>query len=110
VFLARTLVQDPAIILLDEPTNHLDLRYQVELLEYLSAWARVNNRVVAAVLHDLNLINRFADRMILLDRGELTAEGTGRELLGSGKGSAALETAYGIDIRGFMQDSLEKWR
>jgi iron complex transport system ATP-binding protein len=110
VFLARTLVQDPAIILLDEPTNHLDLRHQVELLEYLSAWAREHRRLVVAVLHDLNLVNRFAGHMVLLDRGEIVAAGTGRDLLGNGRGSTVLETAYGMDIRGFMRESLEKWR
>jgi iron complex transport system permease protein len=109
VFLARTLVQDPVVILLDEPTNHLDLRHQVELLEYLSGWARENRRVVVAVLHDLNLVNRFADRMVLLDRGEITAEGTGRDLLGNGAAHTALETAYGMDIRGFMRESLKSW-
>ncbi|MDR1636123.1 MAG: iron chelate uptake ABC transporter family permease subunit [Treponema sp.] len=108
VFLARTLVQDPAIILLDEPTNHLDLRHQVELLDYLSGWARENRRAVAAVLHDLNLVNRFADRMVLLDKGEIAAAGTGRDLLGNAA-AGALETAYGIDIRGFMRESLRRW-
>jgi iron complex transport system ATP-binding protein len=107
VFLARTLVQDPAIILLDEPTNHLDLRHQVELLEYLSGWARENRRAVVTVLHDLNLVNRFADRMVLLDRGEITAAGTGRDILGSR--NSALETAYRMDIRGFMRESLKSW-
>jgi iron complex transport system ATP-binding protein len=109
VFLARTLVQDPAVILLDEPTNHLDLRHQVELLEYLSGWARENGRAVVAVLHDLNLANRFADRMVLLDRGEITAAGTGRDLLGKNAAGPALEAAYGMDIRRFMRESFERW-
>jgi iron complex transport system permease protein len=109
VFLARTLVQDPAVILLDEPTNHLDLRHQVELLEYLSGWARENGRAVVAVLHDLNLANRFADRMVLLDRGEIAAAGTGGDLLGKNAAGPALEAAYGMDIRRFMRESLERW-
>ncbi|MEN2257717.1 ABC transporter ATP-binding protein [Paraclostridium benzoelyticum] len=41
VFLARTIAQDPEVILLDEPTNHLDLKYQIELLEHLSIWAKI---------------------------------------------------------------------
>ena len=40
VFLARTLAQEPEIILLDEPTNHLDLKHQTELVAYLKNWSQ----------------------------------------------------------------------
>jgi iron complex transport system ATP-binding protein len=104
VFLARTLVQDPAVILLDEPTNHLDLKYQVELLRRLEAWA-AGGGIVIAVLHDLNLARSFTRRMILLDRGRIRASGPTAAVLDS----AALEGAYGMDIPAFMRDSLERW-
>jgi iron complex transport system ATP-binding protein len=106
VFLARTLVQDPGLILLDEPTNHLDLKHQVEFLEYISHWARENNRTVIAVLHDLNLARRFADTAALMKDGELVSFGKSESVL-TGK---ALEDVYGIDIRAFMLESLERWR
>jgi iron complex transport system ATP-binding protein len=105
VFLARTLAQDPAIILLDEPTNHLDLKYQIELLRYLGDWAAEKGGIVIAVLHDLNLASAFARRLILLDRGEPAAAGTVGEVLESG----ALEAAYGMDVPAFMRDSLKRW-
>jgi iron complex transport system ATP-binding protein len=105
VFLARTLVQDPAIILLDEPTNHLDLKYQVELVRYLGDWALDRGGVVIAVLHDLNLARSFARRMILLDGGELRAAGSAREVADS----KAMEAAYGMDIPAFMRGTLERW-
>jgi iron complex transport system ATP-binding protein len=105
VFLARTLVQDPAVILLDEPTNHLDLKYQVELLRYLGTWASEGGGVVIAALHDLNLARSFARRMILLDRGKIRAAGPAAEVLDS----AALEAAYGMDVPAFMRDSLKQW-
>jgi iron complex transport system ATP-binding protein len=104
VFLARTLVQDPAVILLDEPTNHLDLKYQVELLRRLEAWA-AGGGIVIAVLHDLNLARFFTRRMILLDRGRVRAAGPSAAVLDS----AALKEAYGMDIPVFMRDSLEYW-
>jgi iron complex transport system ATP-binding protein len=104
VFLARTLVQDPALILLDEPTNHLDLKYQVELLRRLGVWA-AGGRIVIAVLHDLNLARSFTRRMILLDRGRIRAAGPTAAVLDS----AALEGAYGMDIPAFMRDSLDHW-
>ncbi|MDR0670528.1 MAG: ABC transporter ATP-binding protein [Treponema sp.] len=105
VFLARTLVQNPAIILLDEPTNHLDLKYQVELLRYLGNWAGESGGIVIAVLHDLNLARGFAGRVILLDGGELRAEGPAAEVLQS----PALEAAYGMDIPAFMRSTLKLW-
>ena len=106
VYLARTLVQDPDLILLDEPTNHLDLKHQVELLEYLSLWAKENHRTVIAVLHDLNLARGFADTAALMDeRGRLAAFGPCEPVL-SGK---ALEDVYGLDVKAFMLESLKKW-
>jgi iron complex transport system ATP-binding protein len=105
VFLARTLAQDPAVILLDEPTNHLDLKYQVELLRHLGAWASGGGGIVIAVLHDLNLARSFARRLILLDRGEISAGGPAAEVLDS----PALDAAYGMNIPAFMRDSLKLW-
>jgi hypothetical protein len=46
--------------------------------------------------------------MVLLDKGEIAAAGTSRDLLGNAS-SGVLETAYGMDIRGFMRESLKKW-
>jgi iron complex transport system ATP-binding protein len=105
VFLARTLVQNPAIILLDEPTNHLDLKHQVELLRYLGDWAADTGGVIIAVLHDLNLARAFARRMILLDGGELRAAGNVRDVAES----QAMEAAYGMNIPAFMREALKRW-
>jgi len=106
VFLARTMVQNPDLILLDEPTNHLDLKHQIELLEYLSIWAKENNRTVIAVLHDLNMARRFAERAFLLSRGLLVSSGTCDSVLSS----EILKETYGLDIKAFMVESLGKWQ
>ena len=106
VFLARTLAQDPSLILLDEPTNHLDLKHQIELLEYISIWVKEKNRAVIAVLHDLNLARRFADRVALLRDGILVSVGNCESVL-SGE---LLKTSYGLDIKAFMLESLRKWQ
>ena len=106
VFLARTLIQDPDLVLLDEPTNHLDLKHQVELLDYLSLWAKEQNRAVIAVLHDLNLARRFAHSATLICRGLLVSSGNCDTVL-SGE---LLKECYGLDIRTFMLESLEKWK
>lgn len=106
VFLARTFAQSPEIILLDEPTNHLDLKYQLEMINYIKAWADEKNKVIIAVLHDLNLVYNFADKVILMNKGMIIKEGSPKTVLNS----KALEKAYEINVRDFMLNSLEYWK
>ena len=106
VFLARTLAQTPDVILLDEPTNHLDLKYQIELLMYLKSWVKENNKVLIGVFHDLNLARRFGDSAILMNNGTVAAYGKIEEALDR----ETLKAVYGIDIHGFMLESLEGWK
>jgi len=105
VFLAKTLAQTPRVILLDEPANHLDLKHQIALLDYLKAWVKENDTSLIGVFHDLNLARYFGDTALVMDNGNVAACGMIEEVLNS----AILETVYGIDIRAFMRESLEKW-
>ena len=89
VMLARSLAQQPHLLLLDEPTNHLDIRFQVELLQRV----RSLGITTIAVLHDLNLAAAFADRLILMQRGEVLADGAPGEVLTP----ANLQLAYQIE-------------
>lgn len=75
VRLARCLAQDARVALFDEPTAHLDWRHAREAAALLRAWAHDEERAVLAVLHDLNLAARFADRIALLHHGRLVCEG-----------------------------------
>jgi iron complex transport system ATP-binding protein len=85
---ARVLVQlacgeadhGPGVLLLDEPTSSLDLRYQINLVEVAKRRARAGTAVVA-VLHDLNLAVRFADRIIVLHKGAVALDGTPAETI-----------------------------
>lgn len=105
VFLAKVFAQDPDIILLDEPTNHLDLKHQIELLENLNKWTKENNKIVIAVLHDLNLVQYIADNVLLLNDGFMIKYGKVNEVLKDD----VLKRVYGLDIREFMVKILKKW-
>jgi len=70
----------PRLLLLDEPTSALDLKYQHQLLAMARALAS-RNTAVLVVLHDLNLAARYADRLVMLERGKLMADGTPAEVL-----------------------------
>lgn len=105
VYLARVFAQDPNVILLDEPTNHLDLKYQIEMLDYLNNWSKQKNKMVVAVLHDLNLVHNFGEKVIMMNDGKIILSGTPREVLNGNK----LKEVYGIDVKKFMLDTLKKW-
>jgi iron complex transport system ATP-binding protein len=75
--LARALAQRTWGLLLDEPTNHLDVRHQLDLMELA---ARTPQTVVVA-LHDLALAARYCDRLVLMHRGTVVADGPAEDVL-----------------------------
>jgi iron complex transport system ATP-binding protein len=75
LLLARALAQKAPLLLLDEPTTHLDLHHQISLLEQVRRLAKQEGLTVIAVLHDLNLVSRFADHILLLLDGKVRAFG-----------------------------------
>jgi len=80
VFLARTLAQDPKIILLDEPTSHLDSKNQIALLDHLAAWVKKTERIIIAVFHDLNLARRYCTTAVLMAEGTIAVRGAAAEV------------------------------
>ena len=105
VFLARTLAQEPRLILLDEPTNHLDLRHQIELVDHLIHWSETEGRCIIGVLHDIGLASRLADRLLLMQNGMLAADGRTRDILDGNR----LNEVYGLDVRAYMRNMLKQW-
>jgi iron complex transport system ATP-binding protein len=75
VFLARALAQEPRLLLLDEPTANLDLGHQLRVLELVRSLTESGQVGAVAAIHDLELATRFCDRLVLLNRGRVVAEG-----------------------------------
>ncbi|APU14177.1 ABC-type cobalamin/Fe3+-siderophore transport system, ATPase component [Actinoalloteichus sp. GBA129-24] len=94
VWLASCLAQDTALLLLDEPTTFLDLRYQVEILDVVRDLADEHGVGVGVVLHDLDQAGAIADRLVLLEEGRITADGTPGDVLTT----TNLTRAYGIRV------------
>lgn len=81
LLLARALAQEAPLLLLDEPTTHLDLQYQIGLLDEVQRLAQQDGITVVVALHDLNLVSRYSDQVVLLVNGQLRAEGTPEAVL-----------------------------
>ena len=86
VMLARALAQidgngGPRYLLLDEPTGSLDPAHQHHVLRLMRDVARENEVGVLIILHDLNLAARYADEIVLMRDGTVTAHGAGDEVL-----------------------------
>jgi len=82
VRIARALAQEPRALVLDEPTASLDIRHEMAILELLRASAD-GGMTVLVVTHGLDMAARFADRMLLLARGAVAAEGPPLEVMRS---------------------------
>lgn len=81
VVIARSLAQEPQLLLLDEPTSHLDIGHQIQILDLLKKLNRSNNLTIAMILHDLNLASAYSNRIALLDKGSIFREGNPKEVL-----------------------------
>jgi iron complex transport system ATP-binding protein len=101
VFLARCLIQEPAALLLDEPSTFLDLKHQVDLMQLLRKLARERNIAVLMASHDLNLSAAGADRLVLLNNGEVVANGSPDEVLNP----ELLSKVYGVTMQRITREA-----
>jgi iron complex transport system ATP-binding protein len=94
VVLARALAQEAPILLLDEPTTALDLGRQQQVLELIDSLRR-DGLTVVSTMHDLTLAGQYAERLLLLDRGSIVAEGPPEHVLSA----ANLSEHYDARVR-----------
>lgn len=78
VLIARALAPRPKLLLLDEPTANLDPLWQIRLMELVRGEVAQGARGALVAIHDLDLAERYADRVIVMDKGRIAGEGTDR--------------------------------
>lgn len=81
VLIARALCQETPVVLFDEPTTALDIGHQQDVLELLETIRHDGDRTLVTTMHDLTLAGQYADRLVLLDHGEIVAEGSAAHVL-----------------------------
>ncbi|WP_010139539.1 ABC transporter ATP-binding protein [Oceanicola sp. S124] len=80
-WIAMVLAQDAPRIFLDEPTNHLDIAHALDILDLITSLNQEAGRGFVIVLHDLNHAMRYADHVVLFDRGRIACTGPTQEVL-----------------------------
>lgn len=101
--LAMLLAQEAGHVLMDEPFTHLDIGAQLDTVQVIRSM-KSEGKSVAVVMHDLNLLETVCDRVLLLQDGGITFEGTAQECLSSKE----LEKAFGVRILANQGISFEK--
>ena len=73
--IAMALACRPRLLLADEPTTALDVTLRGQILDLLDDLRRQNGMAVLMITHDLNLVRRFADRVIVMENGHIVEQG-----------------------------------
>jgi microcin C transport system ATP-binding protein len=73
--IAMALACQPQLLLADEPTTALDVTLRGQILDLLAGFQQKNGMAVLMITHDLNLVRRFADHVIVMENGFIVEQG-----------------------------------
>jgi len=91
IALARCLLRKPEVLLLDEPTENLDGTERNRLTQVIKDYAQ--ERTCLVISHDLNFVADVADRILVIDKGQIVDQGTHEELV---QREGLYKTLYGL--------------
>ncbi|WP_288996039.1 dipeptide ABC transporter ATP-binding protein [uncultured Psychrobacter sp.] len=80
VMIAMALAQQPDILIADEPTTALDVTLQHEILELLDSLKRQHQMAMILISHDLNLVKRYSNNVIVMRQGQMVEQGPTAEV------------------------------
>jgi len=83
VMIAAALANDPALLIADEPTTALDVTIQAQILELLQRLKRESGMAMLLITHDLNIVRKNADRVVVMKDGRAVEQGPVSEVFGN---------------------------
>lgn len=102
VGLAMAIIHDPSILILDEPVNGLDPNQIIEIRELIRDLGRDKTIIISS--HILQEIQATADRIVVINQGQIVANGTSEELMASVKGNTLLT----LEVKNGSMESIER--
>lgn len=100
VMLARAIAQQPDVLILDEPTSFLDINNKLRLLSILRELVRSRNITVVQTLHELDLAQRFSDKILCIKNNKADRIGAPEDIF---KGDYVSEL-YGVTSGSFLPE------
>ena len=97
VLLARAICQEPRVLIMDEPTSFLDIKHKLDFLSLLRELVLSRDLAVVLSLHELDLAQRFSDRVLCVRDGRVDRLGTPEEVFSQGY----IEELYGVERGSF---------
>jgi len=104
VIIARAIAQTPKILLMDEPTLHLDICMQFDALNLVHKLSKETGLTVVIVSHDLPMVARYCDRIIMLHDHKVHAIGTPEEVLTHDN----MKTVFNVDAELIFDEKIGK--
>ncbi len=99
--IARALIKKPEILILDEPIANLDYKSKFFVIDKINELIKLNTKILC-VTHDISMITKIFDRVIMLKGGEIIADGFQNEVINRGN----LKKLYDIDIEVIKKNGL----
>ena len=97
VAIAGILAIDPDILIFDEPTAGFDPQSGKDLMNLITEFHK-NGKTIIIITHDMDLVNTYTKRVVMLERGQVTFDGTPNELFSFIKGYDRLDTPSVIKV------------
>jgi iron complex transport system ATP-binding protein len=104
VLIARAIAQDADILLLDEPTSNLDIKHQLEVMEIMDDIVKKKKISAIMAIHDLNLASRYADKILMMNKGQIFSAGNPDSVLTAKN----IRQTYGVEVE-VMSDRMRPY-
>ena len=91
--IARALINRPNILILDEPISNLDYKSKFLVIDKINELSKLNTKILC-VTHDITMITKIYDRVIMLKEGEIIADGDQDKIINNKN----LKMLFGIDV------------
>lgn len=80
VMIAAAMICDPALLIADEPTTALDVTIQEQIIELLLRLNREKKTAMMFISHDLSLVKKLCERVVVMEGGKMVEEGPTEEI------------------------------